>query len=148
MTLLGGKVTRMAQRSTHKGPRAQVMAPVSAVVYASIQELAEVHATNVNQAAADLLAATTGHADLVRVIHQAALLTVEVPRGISMSGDVRPTKLNIPQAAYDDIKHLAAANGTHAGPIAADLLALATGYADQVRVLTTTNGAEVLPLAM
>lgn len=43
----------MAQRSTHKGPRAQVMAPVAAVVYASIQELAEVHATSFNQAAAD-----------------------------------------------------------------------------------------------
>lgn len=138
----------MAQRSTHKGPRAQVMAPIAAVVYASIQELAEVHATNVNQAAADLLAARTGHPDLVRVIHQAALLTVEVSRAISTSGDVRPTKLNIPQAAYDDIKHLAAANSTHAGAIAADLLALATGHADQVRVLTDANSAEVLPLAM
>lgn len=123
------------------------MAPLAAVVYASIQELAEVHATNVNQAAADLLAATTGHADLVRVIHQAALLTVEVPRDISTSGDVRPTKLNIPQAAYDDIKHLAAASSTHAGAIAADLLALATGHGEHVRVLTA-NTAEVLPLAM
>ncbi|WP_234790297.1 hypothetical protein [Mycolicibacterium mucogenicum] len=124
------------------------MAPIAAIVYASIQELAEVHATNVNQASADLLAAKTGHPDLVRVIHQTALLTVEMSRDISTSGDIRPTKLNIPQAAYDDIKHLAAANSTHAGAIAADLLALATGHPDQVRVLTDMNTAEVLPLAM
>ena len=138
----------MAQRSTHKGPRAQVFVPLAAVVYASIEKLAEVHATNVNQAASDLLAASTGHPDLVRVIHQAALLTVEASRDTATPSDDRPTKFTIPQAAYDDIKHLAAANNSHAGPVAADLLALATGHVDEVRVLNTANSAEVLPLAM
>ncbi len=139
----------MAQRSTHKGPRAQVMAPMAAVVYASIQELAEVHATTITQAAGDLLAARTGHPDLVRVIHQAALLTVGAAQDFStLAAEVRRVNLNIPRAAYDDIKHLAAANSASAGQIAADLLALATGHPDQIRVLNTANSVEVLPLAM
>jgi len=124
------------------------MAPVAAVVYASIQELAEVHATSFNQAAADLLAARTGHPDLVRVIHQAVLLPMQPSEGTSYSADdVRRVNLRIPRAALDDIKHLPAANNASAGDLAADLLALATGHGDHVRVLTADT-AEVLPLAM
>lgn len=138
----------MAQRSTHKGPRAQVSAPVTAVVYASIQELAEVHATGFSQAAADLIALATGHPDLVRVIHQGALLPAAAARDTSESAEIHLVGPRVPQAAYDDIKHLAATNNVSAGQIAADLLALATGHPDQVRVLNTATSAEVLPLAM
>lgn len=138
----------MAQRSTHKGPRAQVSAPVTAVVYASIQKLAEIHATGFSQAAADLLALATGHPDLVRVIHQGALLPAAVARDISAPAETHLVGPRVPMAAYEDIKHLAADNNVSAGQIAADLLALATGHPDQVRVLNTATNAEVLPLAM
>lgn len=139
----------MAQRSTHKGPRAQVSAPVTAVVYASIQKLAEIHATGFSQAAADLLALATGHPDLVRVIHQGALLPDAVTGDIiSVPAETHLVGPRVPLAAYEDIKHLAADNNVSAGQIAADLLALATGHPGQVRVLNTATNAEVLPLAM
>lgn len=138
----------MAQsRSTHKGDRAQIMVPIAGIVYAELSRLAAHYNTSVSQLSADLLAEATGHPDLVREVHQGALLPTQIPtQAHHERNDVRRTNFRIPRPVYADIRHAAAQRAAEAGQIAADLLAIATGHPDAVGRLSTDR--EVLPLAM
>ena len=142
----------MAQsRSTHKGARDQVLAPIAAVVYTDLEARAANHGTSLSQLSADLLAIATGYPALAREIHQAALLPA-APSPAPSSGQPdeahndgsRPTKLRVPSQVYAVLRNCAARHSIAAGSAAADLLAIATGHPEAVRHLDR----EVLLLAM
>jgi hypothetical protein len=147
-----GKITRMAQsRSTHKGARDQVLAPIAAVVYTDLEARAANHGTSLSQLSADLLAVVTGYPALARDVYQTALLPVSPPlapsarrRTEAHSQDSRPTKLRVPSPVYAAIRDCAARHSIAAGTAAAELLAIATGHPEAVRHLDR----EVLLLAM
>jgi len=140
----------MAQsRSTHKGDRAQIMVPLTGVVYADLGRRAADHGTTINQLAADLLAHASGHPDLVREVHQTALLPSPRPAQPHHQQEceaIRRTNFRIPRAVYIDIRLMAGDRARDAGQVAADLLAIATGHCEAVPQLDTNR--EVLPLAM
>lgn len=138
-------------RSTHKGARDQVLAPIAAVVYSEIETRAADHGTSLSQLSADLLAIATGYPALARDVHQEALLPVTAsadgaPRGATdpQNGGNRPTKLRVPSPVYAVLRECAARHSISAGSAAADLLAIATGRTEAIRHLDR----EVLLLAM
>jgi hypothetical protein len=145
-------ITPMAQsRSTHKGARDQVLAPIAAIVYVDLESRAANHDTSLSQLSADLLAIATGYPALARDVHQAVLLPAlpaPVPgcgRGTEAhNGGTRPTKLRVPSPVYAVLRDCAARHSIAAGSAAADLLAIATGHAEAVCHLHR----EVLLLAM
>jgi hypothetical protein len=135
-------------RSTHKGARDQVLAPISAAVYSELEIRAANHGTSLSQLSADLLAIATGHPALARDVHQAALLPAATGADRSttepQNGGNRPTKLRVPSPVYAVLRDCAARHSIAAGSAAADLLAVATGHTEAVRHLDR----EVLLLAM
>ncbi|MDX1893402.1 hypothetical protein [Mycolicibacterium sp. 050158] len=142
----------MAQsRSTHKGARNQVLAPIAAVVYTELEAQAADHCTSLSQLSADLLAIATGYPELARDVNQAVLLPA-TPKPSADGGHVtdehsrasRPTKLRVPSPVYAVLRGCAARHSIAAGSAAADLLAIATGRLDAVNHLDQ----EVLLLAM
>jgi hypothetical protein len=139
-------ISRMTQsRSTHKGARDQVLAPIAAVVYSELETRAADHGTSLSQLSADLLAIATGYPALARDVHQAALLPA-ADRGATEPQDSgnRPTKLRVPSPVYAVLRDCAARHSIAAGSAAADLLAIATGRTEAIRHLDR----EVLLLAM
>lgn len=143
----------MAQsRSTHKGARDQVLAPIAAVVYTDLEARAADHGTSLSQLSADLLAIATGYPALARDVHQAALLPAAPTPAAPIRGRAaeapndgsRPTKFRVPSPVYAVLRECAARHSIAAGSAAADLLAIATGHAEAVRHLDR----EVLLLAM
>ncbi|ETZ36171.1 hypothetical protein [Mycobacterium intracellulare] len=142
----------MAQsRSTHKGARDQVLAPIAAVVYTDLEARAADHGTSLSQLSADLLAIATGYPALARDVHQAALLPAAptpAPSGgrptAARDDGSRPTKLRVPSQVYAVLRDCAARHSIAAGSAAADLLAIATGRTEAVRHLDR----EVLLLAI
>ncbi|HYO04742.1 MAG TPA: hypothetical protein VET27_23850 [Mycobacterium sp.] len=142
----------MAQsRSTHKGARDQVLAPIAAVVYIELEAQAANHCTSLSQLSADLLAIATGYPELARDVNQAVLLPATPT--LSAGGGrvtelhnhpVRPTKLRVPSPVYAVLRACAARHSIAAGSAAADLLAIATGRLEAVNHLDQ----EVLLLAM
>jgi hypothetical protein len=143
-----GMLSSMAQsRNTHKGPREQVLPQLAELVYTELVSLAADHNTDVGQAGADLLSITTGHPELVRRLHQTVVLPhsrVASSNSHPYTGKTRPTKIRVPQTVYVYLRNLAAKRGVKAGPLSADLLAIATGHPELVRELDK----EVMPLAM
>lgn len=116
--------------------------------YTELISLAADHGTDVGQAGADLLAIATGHPELVRRLDQTVL--PHSRRASSNThphtGQTRPTKIRVPRTVYAHLCHQAAQLGIKAGPLSADLLAVATGHPDLTRELNRTK--EALPLAM
>lgn len=138
-------------RSTHKGARDQVLAPIAAVVYTDLEARAANHGTSLSQLSSDLLAIATGYPALARDVHQAALLPVApapAPSGgrptEARDDGSRPTKLRVPSQVYAVLRGCAARHSIAAGLAAADLLAIATGHTEAVRHLDR----EVLLLAI
>lgn len=135
-------------RSTHKGARDQVLAPIAAAVYAELEVRAADHGTSLSQLSADLLAIATGYPALARDVHQAALLPAKpvADRAATepQNGGTRSTKLRVPSPVYAVLRVCAARHSIAAGSAAADLLAIATGHTEAVRHLDR----EVLLLAM
>jgi hypothetical protein len=140
----------MAQsRCTHKGDRAQIMAPLAGIVYADLRIRAAHHGTSISQLCADLLSVATGHPDLVREVHQPALLPPPIPAQPAQphhGNDVRRTIFRVPRPVYAEIRQAAVYSSRDAGQTAADLLAIATGHREAVRQLSTER--KVMPLAM
>jgi hypothetical protein len=127
-------------RSTHKGERDQILAPIAAVVYTDLHNCAAHHNTSISQLAADLLAIATSHPELVRELHQGVLVSAAGPTGARKThprNDIhsRRTKLRVPRPVYVDIRQRAVKYATDAGQIAADLLAISTGHFEAVRHL-------------
>ena len=143
-------ITPMTQsRSTHKGARDQVLAPIDAAVYSELEIRAANHGTSLSQLSADLLAIATGYPALARDVQQAALLPAadRADRSVTEpphSGSNRPTKLRVPSPVYAVLRDCAARHSIAAGSAAADLLAIATGHTEAIRHLDR----EVLLLAM
>lgn len=63
----------MAQRSTHKGDRAQILARVDRVVYEYVKHNAAHLGIPMGQYVADVLAVHAGHAELVRELNKEGL---------------------------------------------------------------------------
>ena len=142
-----GMLTPMAKsRITHKGERDQILAPVVEVVYTELAMLAADHGTSISQISADLLAIATGYHELVRELHQTVLPQPrpDSPKSHAPSGSLRPTKIRVPRRVYAHIREQAVMRGVEAGPLSADLLAIACGHPELVRDLDK----EVLRLAM
>jgi hypothetical protein len=138
-------------RSTHKGARDQVLAPIAAIVFADLEARAAHHSTSLSQLSADLLAIATGYPTLARDVQQAALLPATPTPSSGRpteahAGGSRPTKLRVPSQVYAVLRDCAARHSIAAGTAAADLLAIVTGHREVVRVLN--DDREVLPLAM
>jgi Flp pilus assembly protein TadG len=142
-----GMLTPMAKsRITHKGERDQILAPVVEDVYTELATLAADHGTSISQISADLLAIATGYHELVRELHQTVLPQPrpDSPKSHAPSGSLRPTKIRVPRRVYAHIREQAVMRGVEAGPLSADLLAIACGHPELVRDLDK----EVLRLAM
>ena len=125
-------------RRTHKGEREQLVPALANVVYTEIASQAADHSTSVSQLAADLLSIATGHPELVRDLRQTILpepRTNSSSNGPSHNGKLRNTKVRVPRAVYDYLRQLAAAHGSDAGAVSADLLSIATGHPELAREL-------------
>lgn len=149
MPLMHGMLSSMAHsRSTHKGEREQLLPQLAELVYTELVSLAADHSTDVGQAGADLLAIATGHPELVRRLDQTVLPHSRRASSDthSRTGKTRPTKIRVPRTVYAHLCQQAARLGVKAGPLSADLLAIATGHPELIRELNQTK--EALPLAM